>query len=405
MKKKKQGEKLLIGILAAVAVLILGLAVYGVIKGTMERARMEETLKELQMTLEEKEKRLEVLEEQLQEDLQIYLPERLYVAVGRTMELYNRQVAFSGDLSEYSFNWVCDIGRNLNRKFSVTGEADEIGEHELKLMVYDRKLNLVKEQSVVLEVVKNEITDPVNILTIGDSLTDSTPWYEEITGLSDGKIRFVGTRGRGTAMHEGRSGFSICDYLTETVYSFGGEGVHPFYNPDTGAFDFSYYKEQTGVAPDVVQIFLGKNGMSLDSRPGIEWLMEMVENIRESNPDLPIYIVQTVYMGDQNGIGGENDGKGNPALNGWFKLEEDKKVFLWTKALHDAFWDMEGVYLIPAALTFDSEYNYTTDIRSVNARSSRTETVLAEGMHPNREGYLQIADGMFSVYCGTMNRN
>ena len=105
--------------------------------------------------------------------------------------------------------------------------------------------------------------------------------------------------------------------------------------------------------PDVVQIFLGKNGMSLDTRPGISWLKEMVDNIRETEPDMPIYLVQTIYMGDQNGIGGETDGKGRSALNGYYKAEEDEKVFLWTKAMDEAFGEMEQVYLIPAALTFE----------------------------------------------------
>ena len=223
-----------------------------------------------------------------------------------------------------------------------------------------------------------------------------------MTRLSGGKVTFVGTRGSGDARHEGRSGFSICDYLTETDYPYAGEGVHDFYNPSTDGFDFSYYEQTTGVHPDVVQIFLGKNGMSLDSKPGIAWLKEMVDNIRETEPDMPIYLVQTIYMGDQNGIGGETDGKGRSALNGCYKAEEDEKVFLWTKAMDEAFGEMEQVYLIPAALTFDSAYNFRAGIETVNARSSRTEAVLEEGMHPNEEGYLQIADGIFSVYCGTM---
>ena len=151
-------------------------------------------------------------------------------------------------------------------------------------------------------------------------------------------------------------------------------------SPATGGFDFSYYKETTGVHPDVVQIFLGKNGMSLDSKPGIDWLKEMVDNIRETEPDIPIYLVQTIYMGDQNGIGGETDGKGRSALNGYYKAEEDEKVFLWTKAMDEAFGEMEQVYLIPAALTFDSAYNFRAGIEKVNARSSRTEAVLEEGM-------------------------
>ena len=399
MDKRTKGKRTAVAVVAVVGLLF---GICGTVQSFRTSARLKAEVTSLTEQLQEKETKIAALEERTADHLDAYLPKRLYVAVGRTMELYNAQVAFSGDRQAYSFNWVCDIGRNLERKFAVTGETENLGEHTLTLTIYNDRLEPVWEQETVLEVVADQIDQNVHILNIGDSLSDSTPWYEEVTRLSDGKVTFVGTRGSGDAMHEGRSGFSICDYLTETDYPYAGEGVHDFYNPATEGFDFSYYKETTGVHPDVVQIFLGKNGMSLDSKPGIDWLKEMVDNIRETEPDIPIYLVQTIYMGDQNGIGGETDGKGRSALNGYYKAEEDEKVFLWTKAMDEAFGEMEQVYLIPAALTFDSAYNFRAGIEKVNARSSRTEAVLEEGMHPNEEGYLQIADGIFSVYCGTM---
>ena len=399
MNKETKGKRTAVAVVAVVGLLF---GICGTVQSFRTSARLEAEVASLTEQLQEKETKIAALEERTADHLDAYLPRRLYVAVGRTLELYNDQVAFSGDRQDYSFNWVCDIGRNLERKFAVTGDADSLGEHTLTLTIYNDQLEPVWEQETVLEVVADQIDQNVHILNIGDSLSDSTPWYEEVTRLSDGKVTFVGTRGSGDAMHEGRSGFSICDYLTETDYPYAGEGVHDFYNPATDGFDFSYYKETTGVHPDVVQIFLGKNGMSLDSKPGIDWLKEMVDNIRETEPDIPIYLVQTIYMGDQNGIGGETDGKGRSALNGYYKAEEDEKVFLWTKAMDEAFGEMEQVYLIPVALTFDSAYNFRAGIEKVNARSSRTEAVLEEGMHPNEEGYLQIADGIFSVYCGTM---
>jgi len=384
------------------AALIAGLA--GLWQGRTEKIRREEAISEMERLLEEKEERLDELEEKAAYvDLEVCLPERLYVAVGRTIDLYNSQVAFSGTLDEFSFNWECDIGKCLERKYQVTGTESNIGEHLLKLTVYNSLLEPVYEKEAVLEVVDAVINDPVRILNIGDSLSDSTPWYEEVAELSDGKITFVGTRGSGNAMHEGRSGFTICDYRTETEYTYAGEGVQPFFNPDTENFDYSYYKKTTGVEADAVQIFLGKNGASLDPGPGIGWLLEMVEDIRANDPDIPIYLVETIYLGDQNGIGNETDRKGRSALNGWWKLEEDKKIFLWTRAMEETFSEMEGIYLIPAALTYDSAYNYRAAIEQVNARSSRTEAVLMEGLHPNAEGYMQLADTFFSTYCGTMN--
>ena len=54
---------------------------------------------------------------------------------------------------------------------------------------------------------------------------------------------------------EGRYAFSANDYLNETPYLLDeGEECHPFYNPGSETFDWTYYRESTGFYPDVVQI-------------------------------------------------------------------------------------------------------------------------------------------------------
>ena len=52
--------------------------------------------------------------------VEAYLPEDIYVAVGSTIELYNDQVVWSGLRDGYSCNWDCQIGENLEDRFSVT---------------------------------------------------------------------------------------------------------------------------------------------------------------------------------------------------------------------------------------------------------------------------------------------
>ena len=393
----------IMSVISTIVILACGAVLIKEIGDTKE---LKARLTALEQEVAEKQAEIETLEVQLDavvhDKPDVYLPERLYVAAGRTLELYNDQVASHGKIDEFAFNWECDIGKCLERKYEVTVSDEQIGEHELKLTIYNANLEPVYEKDVILEVVDDVIGEPMKVLNIGDSFSTDVPWYEEIYNLSEGQITFVGTRGWGNYKHEGRSGFSICDYRTETEYVYGREGVQPFYNPDGAGFDFAYYKETTGVEPDAVQFFLGKNGMSMDPGPGIEWLKEMVLNVRETDPDMPIYLVQTVYLGDQNGIGNEVNQKGCLILNGWWKWEEDRQIFLWTQAMEEAFGNMDGVYLIPAVLTFDSDYNYRMAEVPVNARSSVTETVLMEAMHPNRAGYMQIADTLFNTYCGTM---
>ena len=54
--------------------------------------------------------------------IEAYLPEDVYVAVGSTIELYNSQVAWTGIREGYSFNWDCPVGENLEDRYSVTGK-------------------------------------------------------------------------------------------------------------------------------------------------------------------------------------------------------------------------------------------------------------------------------------------
>lgn len=334
--------------------------------------------------------------------VEAYLPERIYVAAGRTIELYNDQVVWTGQRDNYQICWTCEIGRNLEDKFSVTGTEDKIGEYPLNLSVYDYNLNKVIDKNATLVLVDDTLEESYTILNIGDSLSNSTPWYEEVYNLSGEKITYVGTRGEGNFKHEARAGFSSGDYIDSIEYVYEGEGIQPFYCEATGTFDWQYYKDTTGIDPDIVQIFLGINGMDIDPYYNRKFITQMVDNIRSYDKDIPIYVVNTIYVGDQNGIGYQENKHGYAVFPGAWKLYEDRENFNLMTALSEAFQDYENLYLIPAALTHDSAHNFASEELAVNPRSSQTEDMLVESIHPNEAGYLQIADCMFSVYCGTL---
>ena len=69
--------------------------------------------------------------------VEAYLPEDVYVAVGSTVELYDDEVVWSGLRDGYVCNWDCEIGENLEDRFSVTGKEEQVGEYDLTLTVFD----------------------------------------------------------------------------------------------------------------------------------------------------------------------------------------------------------------------------------------------------------------------------
>jgi len=128
-------------------------------------------------------------------ELLAFLPSEICIAVGRTIELYNKQVVWNGNLDNYHIRWACDIGKAMKRKWSCLGVADKIGNHTLTLNIYDNNMNKVLSASTIVKIVTNVITTPKQILTIGDSLTNEKPWEAEFRTLSANQFELVGTRG------------------------------------------------------------------------------------------------------------------------------------------------------------------------------------------------------------------
>ena len=153
------------------------------------------------------------------EEIEIYLPETYYAATGLTMEIYNSQITNKcGVITEYNVHWSCDIGENLERKYSLTATEEMIGEHELTVSIYDNALNLLAEKSCTLKVVEGTLQEGFSLLEIGDSLSCDGMLYRRLQGLAEEKIVFNGTRSIDGFLMEGRYAFSANDYLNETPY-------------------------------------------------------------------------------------------------------------------------------------------------------------------------------------------
>ena len=323
---------------------------------------------------------------QLTPRMDAYLPEDIYVATGSTVELYNSQVVISGYKDSFILNWDCEIGHNMSDRFSVTGKEELTGDYPLVLTIYDGNGREIKTFESTLHVVSSQMEGSYSILNIGDSLSNGREWYRNVFYLSDGHLTFAGTRGWTKYSHEGRAGFSPQDYLRETEYTFEGEGVHPFYDPAQKIFDWNYYKISTGVNPDAVQIFLGINGLDDNPSDSIDAIEEMVNSIRKYDQQIPIYIVNTIYVADQDHLGSVELRNGTTQFRGRYKLEYDQQVLDLMQGLVRRLSNYSRLEFVPLALMHDSANNFGEN----------------EVLHPTEAGDEQFAACMYSVYCGTL---
>ncbi len=335
--------------------------------------------------------------------IQLYLPQEIYVASGVTLELYNSQLSSIGErISSYDVKWTCAVGKNMQRKFSITGTDELIGSYPLIFTVFDGNGAQVVKASTELKIVPS-LKEGFSLLTLGDSLSCDTATYERLNELTDGQIVYMGTRGVGGSLTEARRGFSAKDYLTRTGYSEEEpeEEVHPFYDEETRSFDWEYYKETTGFDPDAVEIFLGTNGIDTDPSQNGDSIARIVRRIHEDDPKLPIYLVHTLYPAGQDGIGSWSSKDGYALYGDRYKYEEDRKVFHLMTYVEEILKDEEFLYFVPAGLCHDSANNFNTNTVPVNPHSEETMEVPDNAIHPGRAGYEQIADCLYSVICGT----
>ena len=175
------------------------------------------------------------------DSVQVFLPSEICVAVGRTIELYNKQVAFCGNYGNFHFDYTAtnssgqSIGKLYTDKFSIpVTSSSQVGEYTLVLQVLDNNLNTVAIANSVIKVVdKPSSLSPQNLMMVGDSLGNK-PWLPEIRKLvndifGEQKITWVGTLNAYTGIdngdeypgygefckNEGRSGWTAGYYISD----------------------------------------------------------------------------------------------------------------------------------------------------------------------------------------------
>ena len=151
----------------------------------------------------------------------------------------------------------------------------------------------------------------------------------------------------------------------------------------------------------MILLHLGTNGL-LSGEENADNICKIVELIRKDDKNIPIYVVNTIYQSDQNGIGSMKMNNGSLMFQGQFKQQRDLAVFNLMGYLADKLGNEKNVYLVPAGISVDSENVFEMEERTVNPYSEETEMVAVDAVHPSAAGYYQIADTIYSTMCGTM---
>ncbi len=330
------------------------------------------------------------------------LPTKLYALVGEELNIYFDNLVDGHD-TDYVFDVESNVGMHLERCFRF--EPTEAGSYGIAISATNRDGVTVRKNSTI-HVAAAGAGSGVSrsLIVLGDSTTNNGIAITKLNNNFSGdamNLETIGTRGTGTNMHEGRSGWTFRNYFNVQIDSGAPDVFNPFYNPDTQTFDAAYYFANSGVAkPDWFFINLGINDVFSYSQDsvlagiidGLNSMCDtMISSIKEASPNTKIGVVLTIPPNYSQ------DAFGKAYKCGQNRARYKRNNVIWVDNQIKRYDNREdeGIYLIPVHTNLDTKYNMGME---TNYHNKRNTTMTYEspirngGVHPVNSGYWQIAE-------------
>ena len=348
-------------------------------------------------------------------EIVLNVPAKIYAVVGYELNIYFENI--TEDWTKYDWNVDCTVGKQMERGYTITPTASDVGTKTLTIKATDEHGNVKTViSSLIITSASAGSGSSKSVIVLGDSTTNSgiavtklnENFADDVMNLST-----LGTRGTAPNLHEGRSGWRLETYFTtEYVDYTDGRGhvENPFYNPTSQTFDASYYFANSGVSvPDFFVVNMGINdvfGSANDTAIAtaidqfVDYMDAIITSLRTVSQTLKICICCTIPPNHSQDAFGKAYGC-NQTRN-----RCKRNNLLLVERLIDEYdgRESEGIYLIPIHTNLDTVYNMGLETLPVNARNTDVtyqSPISNGGVHPVASGYWQIAD----VYTAFLKAN
>lgn len=182
---------------------------------------------------------------------------------------------------------------------------------------------------------------------------------------------------------------------------------NPFWSDDKKDIDFKDYVEKNNFEKiDLVYILLTWNGLykpyNEDFSHHIDWAKYLIRKIHKAYPNAHITLLGIQICSINGGIA-SNYGASGPYSDTFGTITT---AFNYNKCIENLVNEEEFkpyTRYVDTKAQFDSEYNMPYIEKPVNARSSITEKIGTNGVHPNMNGYLQIGDVFYRALVRDIN--
>jgi lysophospholipase L1-like esterase len=325
-------------------------------------------------------------------------PDTMYVSVGQESCLYWSNISMYPNWRNYYYRAKCDSGHQWNNGWRISPlEARSTTLYE---WIWDKDLNVLLQDTTIIKIASPTI-NPVKVLVIGDSWTDSGVYMSYLDTLAQDSITFLGTQDIEAVPNEGYGGR---DYTW-----FASDAESPMVTG--GEFDFDYYLTTESIdTPDMVVFELGINDAKIRagyatpfiSAGGIEetmvYLDTMVANIKRTVPDVKIGICSIPYPADQDAFADDY------LASGVFLVAQKYNVHVLNIALNARYSTrgtktQDNVFIIPINVEIDTEHDEVTTPTQYSALNVDTYNAMNNALHPATAGYRKVAAAIFGWIC------
>jgi lysophospholipase L1-like esterase len=337
-----------------------------------------------------------------------YMPDTIYTAVGRELNIYND--AFINLRPDYKLEFRAspNHGYSQNRGYRIMDTATGIWNTTLTANIYDEYLSLLETKSCI---VKRVDTVPISgssskkILVLGNSLTGgSGTWITEVNRIlkqNGDTLSFLGTRGTAPNKHYATGGWTFSTF-TSSISSFhlgGITNVKAYVNDSCSSATLDYCIISLGIND------VGAGGATEKTDAQITTIVNnadsLVKSVRHATYGFPnckiIVVLSPIGNIDYDAYSTNYGALASPLIY-------EKNLRKLHKALSTKYLNTTNTWVCPAYYNIDRTYGYyyITTTKAC-ARCTQTITTHTNGVHPTTTGYLQMADIIYSYLREALN--
>lgn len=342
---------------------------------------------------------------------ELVLPKAVYAVVGEEMSVYFDNLTNLADAAGYTFVAESPVGRLDADRWRLIAKPAEAGRHSLTVKAYDAFGREVAAATTEVVVTPKEQGSErkIDMLLIGDSLTDAAVYprrlFEKMRGDGGGgAFRLIGSHaGRGKEPEpdfavEGYGGWRYITFFTQWTDADNYRAKSRFLKLENGQkkFDPQGYFDRVngGKVPEVITVFLGVNdiaGAKADAldraiAESLRYTEKMIVELTKAAPKALIGIALIPPPAASQDAFGANYGT---RIN---RLQYRKNQWALMTAVLNKYAADPRISLIPVYTNLDCRAGYPTRAEAVFAGSQQQLKRASNAVHPNDEGYGQIAD-------------